>query len=243
MEPPSIAWLEGVAGDLQGNRFPLGIEESQIGRGSNCSIQLADPMVSRQHAVIRFHDGVFILADLGSAHGTLVNGERIQESRLSDGDTLRFGDTDLRFRKAQDAIPTILPPRPAAVSVPQAKASVGVGEPSSPARQPLAAAPASGSTRTRKPGRTVVFACGGLSAVAACVCVVGLIAHSLTGGRLLNASQETPIAPPELEIPSASPAPFDPSVTYEIEEITATNAALELFMDMASRDRVSWTLS
>jgi Zn-finger nucleic acid-binding protein len=69
----------------------------KIGRLASAQVQLADPKVSRLHAVIdvRGPDDL-VLVDLGSREGTRVNGERHDRVRVRDGDALRVGDTTIR---------------------------------------------------------------------------------------------------------------------------------------------------
>jgi pSer/pThr/pTyr-binding forkhead associated (FHA) protein len=65
---------------------------------SDCTIPLNDQNVSRQHAEIAPARGAYVVRDLGSTNGTMVNGTRIGgEQRLSDGDILSFGSTYVRF--------------------------------------------------------------------------------------------------------------------------------------------------
>src|SRR5207247_3495640 len=66
---------------------------------------IADPRVSRDHALIVLEDGDFFLLDQGSKHGTFVNGERIQRQKLERNDRLEFGARDsayVIFNPAQD---------------------------------------------------------------------------------------------------------------------------------------------
>ena len=79
----------GASWQIEGN---LG-----IGRGAENHIDLVDPRVSRRHArVVRADDGIQV-EDLGSTNGTRVNGTRIDRpARLSAGDVIRIGDTELR---------------------------------------------------------------------------------------------------------------------------------------------------
>ena len=69
-----------------------------IGRLPECELVLDDPGASRQHARIRRTESGFVITDLGSTNGTLVNGRQIQEQALQDGDTITIGETDLEFR-------------------------------------------------------------------------------------------------------------------------------------------------
>jgi pSer/pThr/pTyr-binding forkhead associated (FHA) protein len=68
-----------------------------IGRSRECDIQISDPNASRRHAEIRRDGGTFSLVDLGSTNGTELNGRRTQRAKLSDGDRITIGTTDLVF--------------------------------------------------------------------------------------------------------------------------------------------------
>jgi hypothetical protein len=80
-----------------GTRFPLDDEPVRLGRLPDCEIVLQDAKVSRHHAEIRPRGDEFVLVDLGSTNGTKVNGLRVADHVLSDGDVLGFGDIQLRF--------------------------------------------------------------------------------------------------------------------------------------------------
>lgn len=71
-----------------------------IGRSDESDIFLIDPSVSRKHAVIDVDAGWPIVHDLESTNGTFVNGERIETRRLSEGDVVAFGKTELRLEVA-----------------------------------------------------------------------------------------------------------------------------------------------
>ena len=58
---------------------------------------LADRACSRHHAEIHRRGARFILRDLASANGTYVNGKRVVETSLEDGDELQIGATLFRF--------------------------------------------------------------------------------------------------------------------------------------------------
>jgi len=76
----------------------LGDREHLIGRAQDSDTRLADPAVSRRHARIVPRGDGFVLRDLGSTTGTLVNGTRlVGEQPLHDGDVIRMGDVELRF--------------------------------------------------------------------------------------------------------------------------------------------------
>lgn len=73
--------------------FPSG-EQSRftIGRDTGCDMVLPDPTVSRWHAGLRREPGGWLLDDLGSTNGTLVNGWRVRAwVPVRDGDLVSFG--------------------------------------------------------------------------------------------------------------------------------------------------------
>ena len=71
-----------------------------IGRARENQIVLQAPSVSRHHAWIKSEREDFLVFDVGSANGTFVNGEQVQEPRrLESGDVVRFGDAEYVFTK------------------------------------------------------------------------------------------------------------------------------------------------
>jgi pSer/pThr/pTyr-binding forkhead associated (FHA) protein len=90
-----------------GQVFPLKQATVVIGRQADCSIVLSDPQVSRQHAVVSWQAGTYVLQDLGSANGTYLNGRRITGPQpLRHGDTLRMGSTQVLVHLAPAAAVT-----------------------------------------------------------------------------------------------------------------------------------------
>jgi serine phosphatase RsbU (regulator of sigma subunit) len=74
------------------NRTPF-----TVGRKVDKDLVIADPRVSRDHALIVLEGNVFFLVDQGSKHGTFVNGERIQRQKLERNDRLEFGARDSTY--------------------------------------------------------------------------------------------------------------------------------------------------
>lgn len=69
-----------------------------IGRSADNQIHIPERHVSRQHAVISFRDGVFMLTDLGSANGTFVNDKKLSDPfPLAHGDVIRLYVPILHF--------------------------------------------------------------------------------------------------------------------------------------------------
>ncbi len=81
-------------------RVELEAELTRIGRSSEADVRLADTGVSRLHAELRLLGKEVVLVDLGSTNGTTLNGKRVQEGRLRDGDRIGIGSNSLVFRQA-----------------------------------------------------------------------------------------------------------------------------------------------
>ena len=91
-------YLRFVGGQFQGGEFPLKANrEVTIGRGSEHDMVLDEDMVSRTHARILTFDGKVVVKDDNSTNGTLVNGERISERTLKNGDQILIGQSVLEF--------------------------------------------------------------------------------------------------------------------------------------------------
>jgi CheY-like chemotaxis protein len=84
--------------------FLLEAPRFTIGRGAENSLCLPDQSISRCHAEVIRLGKDFLLRDLGSTNGTFVNGERMSEQLLSDGDTIQFGNSGskLLFKLAKE---------------------------------------------------------------------------------------------------------------------------------------------
>src|SRR5689334_1546945 len=68
-----------------------------VGRKVDKELVIADPRVSRDHAIITSENGQFSVQDQGSKHGTFVNGERVQRKTLERNDRLEFGVRDISY--------------------------------------------------------------------------------------------------------------------------------------------------
>ncbi len=68
-----------------------------LGRSRECDVRVGDANVSRKHAEIRHEDDAWWIVDLGSTNGTLVNGRRAKRERLSAGDRITLGSTEISF--------------------------------------------------------------------------------------------------------------------------------------------------
>src|SRR5216684_5031487 len=86
--------LTHLSGSLQGTSSMSPKAVIRIGRGVACDVRFdpqVDTRVSAYHAEIRFSKGHYVIVDVGSSNGTLLNGKVVREHRLRSGDKLRFG--------------------------------------------------------------------------------------------------------------------------------------------------------
>jgi DNA-binding winged helix-turn-helix (wHTH) protein len=85
--------------------FELSEGENIIGRDPSCGVWIDDPDVSRRHACIHIDDGngAAVLRDLNSTNGTQLGRNQINSDRtISDGDILKLGAVELKFRDGSD---------------------------------------------------------------------------------------------------------------------------------------------
>lgn len=96
---PADAWIELTDRGDQ-STFWIGRRMVRIGRDDDNELQLPIGTVHRRHAVIvHTDDAEFLIKDLSSAdgNGVVVNGKRVGEARLRNGDTVMLGEAVLKF--------------------------------------------------------------------------------------------------------------------------------------------------
>jgi EAL domain-containing protein (putative c-di-GMP-specific phosphodiesterase class I) len=96
-EAKQSAYLERVGGPagepVLMEKFPF-----TLGRNESCDYQVPSTRVSREHACISRDGKHYRIKDLGSTNGTLVNGKKVGEALLADGDLITFADAEFCFR-------------------------------------------------------------------------------------------------------------------------------------------------
>ena len=90
---------EEIALVQDGRRYPIDQPVVVLGRAPGCDVTLDDRNVSRRHAEVRRRGPVVVLVDLESTNGTIVNGRRIREHPLADGDHITLGNSRLTFER------------------------------------------------------------------------------------------------------------------------------------------------
>lgn len=68
-----------------------------VGRSEENDITISDPNISRKHARLLRAENGFVVEDLGSTNGTLLDGAPIDRERIESGDELTFGQTGAHF--------------------------------------------------------------------------------------------------------------------------------------------------
>lgn len=110
VENPAKFILRADNGDVL-HEYPLEKPEISIGRAPNSDILLSkDKLTSRRHATVRNENGSYILRDGGSANGTFVNGQQLEDSGLrilQDGDHVGIGEHELIFRSGDQISSTL----------------------------------------------------------------------------------------------------------------------------------------
>lgn len=94
---PTSASLVVRNGPQAGVALAIDTDVTRLGRGSDCEVSLDDITVSRWHAEILRAGDDYRVRDAGSLNGTYVNGERIEEVALHQGDELQVGKFRMVF--------------------------------------------------------------------------------------------------------------------------------------------------
>jgi pSer/pThr/pTyr-binding forkhead associated (FHA) protein len=106
---------------LNGRAHELNVDRTTIGRVEDNMFQIAEASVSSHHCEVHLRGTEILIRDLNSTNGTFINGEKITESVLKPGQTLRLGNVELKLEGAG------APAAPAAGAAP--------ASPSAPKRQ------------------------------------------------------------------------------------------------------------
>jgi diguanylate cyclase (GGDEF)-like protein len=90
-----FAHLVFLAGPQMGQMHLLQEGRVVLGRSAEADIPIADLGISRRHCQIDYSGGITVIRDLGSTNGTYVNGSRIQERQLGDGDKVQLSTSTI----------------------------------------------------------------------------------------------------------------------------------------------------
>src|SRR6266404_2005173 len=115
--------LHILSGQLEGKVFDLLEERVTAGRGLDNLIRMEDGTISHHHAMFVLEGDGYKIRDLNSTNGTRVNGMRITETKLNNGDQVRMGSVEMRFESDIKKASQPLPPTSTGVDL----AQVGAG--------------------------------------------------------------------------------------------------------------------
>lgn len=91
-------------GPESGKRIEIGSFPIILGRDPQSSIVIKDPEISRKHVRLKKRGSLFIVEDLGSRNGTFVNGDRVVNTTIHNGDKILIGGSELSFYTADDNV-------------------------------------------------------------------------------------------------------------------------------------------
>jgi len=183
-----------------------------IGRDPSNDLVLPDAMVSRRHAVIEYRGSQYYLRDCNSSNGSLVNGDRVSERNLRDGDLVAIGTARLLFRDdlhdEEAGAKVVQHPSAPKLVCPSCQAEYRKGD--------LFCRQCGGALAPTSPPRVVCTACGTAVLLPARFC-------NACGAALPKpAAVEEPPPPPapdphdgETPSPPSGPAPTPPAVGAE----------------------------
>ena len=102
-QPPNqiYAWIQFL--DAASTKVPIGATNVNIGRHPDNDVHLENQSVHRQHAVIHMKDNAFVINDLGTKNGVIVNGQRVDKKQLANGDLVELGEVRFRFMSGNGA--------------------------------------------------------------------------------------------------------------------------------------------
>ena len=125
-----MAKLVVLSAGFDGRTHDLNVDKTTIGRVEDNTFQIADPSVSSHHCEVFLRGTDVVIKDLNSTNGSFINGEKISESVLKPGQTLKLGQIELQLLTDGMAIPAA---KPAPAPAPAPAAGSSAPAPAAPA--------------------------------------------------------------------------------------------------------------
>ncbi len=94
-----------LSAELAGRTYELKVDRTTIGRLDDNTFQIPEPSVSSHHCEVLLRGTEVLIRDLNSTNGTFINGEKVAESVLKPGQTLRLGQIELRLEDGAGSAP------------------------------------------------------------------------------------------------------------------------------------------
>ncbi len=99
--------LLALSGPTKGEEIVIESECFRIGKSPDNDLVLVDPTVSRDHCEIVRDEKGFLLRDLGSTNGTLLDGAEIREGYLRPGVVISVGRVEIKVRPYSERIDVV----------------------------------------------------------------------------------------------------------------------------------------
>jgi len=182
-----MAKLVILSQGLNGRSHELKAEKTTIGRVEDNTFQIAEPSVSSHHCEVLLRGNEVVIKDLNSTNGTFINDEKVTESVLKPGQTLRLGQIELRLENGAPAAPAAPAPASSAAPAPApakkaesvartATRGVSMSELESGGGRPLGFDTAATFTKKRNRVGTYFW----IGAVVFAVIIIGLLLYALS---------------------------------------------------------------
>ncbi len=95
---PVCGWLVIMNGKYKNRVYSFHEGKNKIGTGADCEVRILIKSISRHHVMLIAKDGKYNLADLNSITGTYVNNQQISSVQIIDGDIIKLGDVEFKFK-------------------------------------------------------------------------------------------------------------------------------------------------
>jgi pSer/pThr/pTyr-binding forkhead associated (FHA) protein len=116
-----MAKLVVLSAGMTGRTHELKVDKTTVGRLEDNTFQIPEPSVSSHHCEVLLNGTEVRVRDLNSTNGTYINGEKITESVLKPGQTLRLGQIELRLEAGGAGASAPAPAAPAPAPAPMKK--------------------------------------------------------------------------------------------------------------------------
>ena len=190
-EGPKMPFLFVESGKDKGKEYVLQEGETGVGRGIDNDVILTDVSVSRKHLRVLRDGANLVLRDLGSGNGTTVNGKRVHQVVLGEGDRIELGETVLIVKLPPGGVGSPATQTSGSTSQTSIPHEPGLSTPMIPAWTAPMPPPISASTETMAPrdGHTATVRLPRRTLVAAVVAIaaLALLLGVGVGGALLVA--------------------------------------------------------
>jgi len=104
-EKANMPALIGVSNDVIGQQFILRKSKIEVGRRPNSDIILTEASVSSMHAHLISEGDQWKVLNLLSSNGTFVNGDKVSEQSIVEGDMIAFAGSEFVFSMVEDDLP------------------------------------------------------------------------------------------------------------------------------------------